>query len=221
MKRHLAAIALLAAGCAALAWAEVAPPSPSAVPREWQLDIQLEDLLPIQVQLAGETTPRIFWYLRYTVTNRTGQDHVFVPQFDLYTDTGQLLRSGQGVPSAVFGQIKELHNDPLLESMAGVAGKLLQGEDNAKSGVAIWRDFDPRSGSFDVFAGGLSGETLRVPLPVPLRQMQTDALGQQTEVTKDSLVLSKNLKLSYRVPGETQVRSRYPAILDGREWVMR
>jgi hypothetical protein len=220
MKRYPAAV-ILAAGLAALAWAQVNPPRPAPVSHAWQLDIQVEDLLPIQVQVAGETSPRVYWYLRYTVTNRTGADRVFVPQFDLYTDTGQLLRASQGVPSAVFHQIKQLHNDPLLEPMAGMAGKILQGADNAKSGVAIWRDFDPRAGAFDVFAGGLSGETIRVPLPVPITQTQTDPLGETTQVTRDALILSKSLQLHYRVPGEAQARSQHKAILDGRDWVMR
>ena len=220
MKRS-AALMILWVALTAAAWAQVAPLVPRPVARDWQLDIQFQDLLPIQVRVAGEAVPRVFWYLRYTVTNKTGEDRIFVPQFDLYTDTGQLIRSGQGVPSSVFGQIKQLHNDPLLESMANVAGKILQGADNAKSGVAIWRDFDPRAGSLDVFAGGLSGETRRVELPVPITVTVADALGKTTQVTKDALILSKALKLHYRVPGETAARSQYKAILDSRDWVLR
>jgi len=108
-----------------------------------------------------------------------------------------------------------------LQSMAGMAGKILQGEDNAKSGVAIFRDFDPQTGTFDVFVGGLSGLTVIVDLPVEISVTQTDAFGKSREVKLSQLLLSRTLKLTYSVPGEPPLRIRQGAGLIEQTWVMR
>ena len=75
--------------------------------------------------------------------------------------------------------------------MDGLTGKLLQGEDNAKSGVAIWRDFDAKAGAFDLLLGGLSGETAEIQLPKPIEVVETDTDGKETVVLKSKAILSK------------------------------
>ncbi len=210
------AIAAVLAGAAALA-----APRPADVPRHWQIDATFKDLLPIRIKLAGETAPRTFWYLRYEVTNNTGQDRVFVPELILYTDTGQVLRAGRNIPSAVFQAIKELHGDPLMLDAAAVAGKLLQGEENAKGGVAIWNDFDAEAASFDVFVSGLSGETMEIKLPRPVRAVETDRWGKRVEVIKDSILLAKSLRRHYVVPGEPATRAVTGVQFIKQDWVMR
>ena len=218
-RKHCAAP--MAAAVALIAACALTAPRPSETSDQWQLDVSFEDLHAIPVQLAGEPAAKTFWHMRYTVTNNTGQDRVFVPEFILYTDTGQVLRAGHRTPGAVFQSIKALYNDPLLQDVSEMAGKLLQGQDNAKSGVAIWPDFDPNAGAFDVFVSGLSGETVEVTLPKPLRVMETDAMGKQTEVVKDKIILSKTLDRRYTVQGRMNSAAGGTARLDGRTWVMR
>ncbi len=198
-------------------------PKPSEVPISWQLEFHAADVPhPIRVRVPGKSTPETFWYMRYTVTNRTGEDRIFVPDFVLYTDTGQVVRSGKRVPLIVFETVKKLHNDVLLTNVTGMTGKILQGEDNAKDGVAIFRDFDPKAGEFDIFVGGLSGETVELVLPRPIKVVEVDVkTGEKKKVTKTRVVLTRTLHLRYKIPGEQQARFRTKARLAKKTWVMR
>ncbi|MGA2265630.1 MAG: hypothetical protein ABSH10_04275 [Phycisphaerae bacterium] len=212
----LAAAVLIA--LAAQGWTA---PKPAEIPRYWQIDITFGDILPIQVKLPTEAAPRTFWYLRYKVTNNTGQDRIFVPEFLLYTDSGQVLRAWHQVPSSVFEEIKKTYNDPLLEDLSGTTGSLLQGAENAKEGVAIWTDFDPNASAFDVFVSGLSGETEEFQLPKPIHVTETDAAGKKVEVVKTTILLAKTLERHYAVAGEPAARSAATVHFLDEEWVMR
>jgi len=196
-------------------------PKPLTVPLQWQLEIELGDFRPIAVRLPDKKEDQIFWYLRYTVTNRSGDDRVFVPEVILYTDTGEIVRAGKQTPMAVFNKIKALYNDPLMKIPTAMTGKLLQGEDNAKSSVAIWPDFDPNAGKVSIFLGGLSGETTSVNLPAPIIVVEPDWRGQERPVTKDKLLLVKTLELQYAIPGEKAARRHLAPKLTKQHWVMR
>ena len=221
MKRIAVMIVVAAAIGALVAGDGYTAPQPSEAKITWELDISFDPPRPIRVQLPGTKTKQIFWYMLYTVTNRTGKDRLFVPDFNLYTDTGQLIRSGRKTPTSVFDAVKSLHNNPLLKNTANMAGKILQGEDNAKDSVAIWHDFDPKAGSFDIFAGGLSGETVRIKLPRPIRVIKTDARGKKTTVWQETLLLAKTLRLTYKIPGDAASRTRTAVRLAKKTWVMR
>lgn len=227
--RASAAILLAVAAAMAVAGDAPAAPKPLEAASTWQLDIDFHDPHPIQVQVPGEDKPRTFWYLLYTVTNHTvdeqtqkAAEQIFVPDFVLYTDTGQVLRTGQKTPAAaVFDTIKKSYNNPLLKDSVAMTGKLLHGDDNAKEGVAIWPAFDPQAGAVDIFIGGLSGETAEVALPKPITVTEKDALGKLKTVVKDTIILSKTLHLHYQIPGEAAARLRAPVILTKKDWVMR
>ena len=216
-RRCVVWMAAAVAVVSACAWTA---PKPSETSGQWQLDASFGDLHAITVRLAGDIAPKTFWCLRYTVTNNTGADRVFVPEFLLYTDTGEVLRAGRKIPSAVFQAVKSLYNDPLLEDVSGMTGKLLQGQDNAKSGVAIWPDFDPNAGAMDVFVSGLSGETAQVILPKPVRVSETDAAGKPVEVVKDKILLSRTMQRHYSVQGRW-AGGAAEAKFDEESWVMR
>ena len=196
-------------------------PKPTPVPINWELEIRTQPLESIELQLPGYATPQLFWFFRYTVVNDTGQDVIFVPDFVLYTDTGKMLRAGQRVPTAVFREIKKIYNEPLLKDMTSMTGKLLQGEDNAREGVAIWRDFDPKAGEIDIFIGGLSGESAKVQLPKPVEVVELDLEGNEVTVTKNSAILTKTLDMKYSVPGEAAARKLTRPKLLSTTWVMR
>ena len=117
-------------------------PQPSLSPKSWELKFEFEHPRQILITLPGEKKPRLYWYMLYTVTNNTGRDVEFFPAFDLLTDTLELIPDNVGVRSVVFDEIKKLQKRPLLERPEDVAGRLLQGEDNARESVAIWHDFD-------------------------------------------------------------------------------
>jgi len=197
------------------------PPKPLVVPRQWEFQVELDQLRCVPVRLAGEQTDRLFWYLRYTVTNLGRTDQVFVPELVLYTSTGELSRAGRKVPTVVFDKIKKLHGDPLLKTQTSVTRKILHGKDNAKSGAAIWPDFDRQSGTIDIFIGGLSGETKAIDLPAPVKVVETDWRGTRQTVVKKRLILAKTLHVRYAIPGEKGSRRASTPRLIKKEWVMR
>ncbi len=221
MKHCAAVVAIgLAAGLVSVARSGP-PPKPSDIQISWQLEFNYETPRMISLKLPGEQERHTYWYVLYKVTNHTGEDRVFAPDFVLYTDTGQILRAGEGVPAAVFTEIQKLHNNPLLVSMAAAAGPLLQGEDNAKDSVAIWRDFDPAARGFDIFVGGLSGEEEKVKLPAPIQTVVRDDRGELVEVTETEMVLIRTLMLQYKLPGEAESRRQITPELAKQQWVMR
>ncbi|MBN1553463.1 MAG: hypothetical protein JXA11_01865 [Phycisphaerae bacterium] len=197
----------------------ITAPEPNEAPVDWEIDIRYETPRAILVDVPGEAPPRRYWYFLYTVTNRSGEDHQFVPEIALYTNTGELVPSGKDVHPLVFQTIKSQRNNPLLRDTVGITGKLLQGEDNAKTGVAIFRDFDPAAASFTIFFGGLSGETAVIHLPEPIRLPDPLEEGKTIETSK--VTLSKTLALTYNVGAEAQSRTRADLRLVRKTWVMR
>ncbi len=212
--------ALLALGLAAI-WAGSAlsspPPKPSVVPVSWELEFIYQAPQTILLRLPGEAKAQRYWYMLYTVVNRTKADQVFVPEFTLYTDTGKVHRAGDGIPAAVFDAIQRRHNNPLLLDSASIIGKILQGEDNAKDGVAIWPDIDHDARNFDIFIAGISGERAVVPLPASGPADDAVQPGQ----SKGQAVLAKTMQLNYTLPGEAAARERTVPRLNSQEWVMR
>lgn len=216
MKRTLA----LAVGTVGLATSlALGVPRPSAVPMDWELDFKFQDLKRIQVCVPGQR-PRVYWYMIYTVTNNTGQDVVFHPEFSLVTNTLQVLPAMVDVDPEVLTAIKNEYSAtyPWLEHPNKVVGKLLQGKDNARDAVAIWPDFDPKASLIDVFVGGLSGEIVAVPNPL----FVPGKAGSETMPSR--FVLRKTLQIHYSLPTDPANRERTTPARSGQEaveWVMR
>ncbi|MCY2930332.1 MAG: hypothetical protein NTV86_12700 [Planctomycetota bacterium] len=204
-------------------------PQPSKVPVSWEIEFDSVEPRAVMVRPEGESKPRLFWYLKYTVTNhyrdKEGKNHdlAYNPSFTLYTDTGEVLKANMAVPEAVYQQIVKIENDPLMISPAGMVGKdLLHGSDNAKTSVAIWPDFDPKAGQFDVFVGGLSGETQIVTLKDPVKENRKDPItGEAKEEEVKEITLVKTLQLTYTIPGEASARAHVSPTLAEKKWVMR
>jgi len=227
MKRILVSTALLV-GLAAIIPQAMTAPEPFEVPTTWELTFDFSPPQPITVTLPGKKKPVTFWYMLYSVTNMTrnpetgrGTDQNFIPEFVLYTNTGQTAVSNRRLPNGVFDAIKKRHNNPLLKDHTEIIGKLLYGKDNAKDGVAIWPDFDAKTGSFDVFVGGLSGETAELKLPRPVTVTETDVNGIETTEVKYKIILHKSLQLGFSVKGETGNRTYAKAKPTGKKWVLR
>jgi len=228
MRIITAVLVLASAVSAAYGGSEGKAPIPLEVPAKWQLAIEVENPKPIHVQLAGEDKPTAFWYVLYKVTNRYRDpvtnkptEQSFAPEFTMYTSTGQLLRAGKKTRGEVYDAIKKRHQNPLLKDMVSITGKLLFGHDNAKDGVAIWRDFDPKAGAIDIFIGGLSGETFLIKLPKPVKITRTDSRGKSVTKETGFLRITKTLQLSYKVPGEGKARFHMPVKLVKKKWILR
>jgi hypothetical protein len=198
---------------ASLASAKKYPePSPYPLVRTfWYLKFKHAIPMRIAVALPGRA-PAPYWYLPYTVTNDSGNEVEFVPQFEMVTQDGKVHRSDKGIPLAVFQAIKKREGNKLLLSAAQIAGPLHQGEDQAKDGVAIWEEPMPRMGEFSIYVGGLSNEFVNMTDDdgKPLK----DADGQQ-------IILRKTLQLNFVIWGD-EVKPDLDEVHGKPErWVMR
>ncbi len=186
-------------------------PTPSIYPVSWQFDFTHGLPQRIVVQVPGKG-PLPFYYMTYTVTNLTGQERLYFPNFVMVSRQGKSIRSDDHIPAGVFEAIKKREGNPALESANQIAGALRQGEDQAKDGVAIWPEPDPRMGAFSIYVGGLSGEFV----------ILKDAKGKPLQDEKGNpIILRKTLQLNYLIqgdeiyPGEDQVNKV------AERWVMR
>lgn len=181
-------------------------PEPAVVPQSWDLTFKFSDPKPIAVSdVTGEV--KWYWYMTYKVTNRTGEDQLFVPEVQVATDAGDVIRSGKDVPSAVFFAIKQKQGNGLLESPNQVVGKLLQGEDFARESVIVWPAFDHDISQLNLFIAGLSGETTVIKNPK----------------SGDPVIFRKVLMVSYLLPGDDMntPKDQQAVVEDGKQWIMR
>ena len=187
-------------------------PKPSIYPTSWELKFEHDTPRRIVVEVPGESAPVAYWYLTYTVTNDTDAEQLFLPVFEMLTREGKVLRSDQNIPKKVFDRIKEIEGKQFLEPFTSVGGEIRLGEDEARDGVAIWREPDSRMGTFDIFVQGLSGET----------QTLRDANGKPlTSPDGKPIILRKSLQLTYQVRGDEVYPGRDSLVERDRRWVMR
>jgi hypothetical protein len=183
MRRSLPLCAALAvsllAGILPSASPVQAAPQPSVLPVSWELDVKFD--APKRLIIDHKA----YWFIHYTVTNNTNQDQLFTPEFQLITDTGQIVDGNKNTPQPVLDSIKNLYGKLLLTPLQ-VLGRLLQGEDNAKDSVAVFSGIDSDARSFTIYASGFSGETAQV----------TDPINGKT------VLLHKAIQLKYDVPGQ-------------------
>jgi hypothetical protein len=193
-----AAIALLATALA------VAAPQPDAVPSRWQLTVEPG---PLRVMLVDtpDAGVRPFYYWTFDVQNNTGEDQFLAPKFELATDTGQIYRSGRGVPREVTEEILRRLRNPLLEDELSAQGRLLQGEEHAKTVLVVWPVQELDVDEISIYASGLSGETDTVIRPD----------------TGETVVLRQTLMLRHDVPGTLNIRTSEPLSRTLERWIMR
>jgi len=204
----LAAIALVvcSAGVSGMVFAR--PPEPDPIPSRWEFDIDLGKLRLAYVSDAqGET--KAYFYLTYTVTNNTGEDRTFTPQFDLVVGEGDPRQSGLGVPPRVTETLKARLDNPFLEDQVEVLGTLLQGREHAKDSLAIWPAQDLISDELVVYATGFSGESKMITFEDP-------ESGEERE-----FLLRKTLMVRYDAPGNLSRLGDRPLAARVKRWIMR
>jgi hypothetical protein len=194
-------------------------PKPSVFPISWELKFEHSAPKRIVVRTPGTINPVAYWYMTFTVTNNTSEEQRFLPVFEMLMGDGTVIRSDKEIPAGVFDEIRKRERRKSLEPMEKIAGRLLIGEDQARDGVAIWREPTTRMGTFHIFAGGLSGET------VIMKEGQEIQIKDWTKVTdaekKKLTTLRKTLDMTYQIPGD-EIKPEEDAInSQGEEWVMR
>ena len=187
-------------------------PKPSPYRISWELKFEHETPRRMVVQVPGKSAPVAYWYMTYTVTNKTDQERTYLPFFELYTTEGKVLRSDRNIPKKVFDTIKEREKKQFMEPWTTLGGELLIGEDQAKDGVCIWEEPMPRMGKFSIFCGGLSGEIVT---------LKDDAGAPKKDKDGNPIILRKTLQLNYHIRGDEVYPGEDDVNPEAAVWVMR
>lgn len=208
-------VGLTVLSAAALGMAGMAP-EPDPIPRRWELELEAGSLRSISLitddrgnQDPSDDLYGDFLFLTYRVTNYTGRDLFFAPTFTLTNDSGEILRSGQGVPADVTSRLLAELDQAFLQSEFEVLGVLHQGPENARDVVVIWPLNDRTIDEAAVYAAGFSGEAKGYRVLDP----QTGDFRTET--------LRKTYMIRYGIPGEINPREPFPFHEVERRWVMR
>lgn len=191
-------------------------PQPSPYPVSWDFKFEYQTPKRVVVRTAPGREPEAFWYMTFTVANLSREEHNFLPRFELLTNDGEVIRSDNNIPLVVLETIRIKEHNARLEGLNDIAGVLRVGEDQAKDGVAIWREPNPRMGRFSIFAAGLSGEA------VILKDDKGNAVERNNpEGKKEPVVLWKTMELDYLMPGDEKNPGNDVIELVEQKWVMR
>src|SRR3954470_21458228 len=82
-------------------------PKPSPYPKSWELKFEHGIPKRVVVQVPNSVVPRAYWYMTYSVTNETDKEQLFLPAFELLTESGKVVRNDINIPRAVFDAIKK------------------------------------------------------------------------------------------------------------------
>ncbi len=185
------------------------PPKPPAARTraidQWELDYQVG---PLRLYKDGETG-EAFWYATYTIVNRTGRDRSIAPQWSILDEEGRLFNAGEGVSRRIQRAVQTLLANPLHEDQSAVIGDIMTGEENAKSGVAIWK-VGPEARRFSILVSGLSN----------IKKTSDDP------TTKKPIVLKKTRRIDYQMSCDrATLIGEVPMTPSGVEqnprWIMR
>ncbi len=205
--RRLSIFARLAPWCTGVAALLLAAtvvgayPKPSPVPYRWELTFEPGDLRLWRDASSGD----YYWFFTYKVTNRTGDEQVWAPEFTLFNDAGEILRSGRGVSSRVTDTLLGVIGNELMEPQNAVIGEIFQGAEHAREGLVIWPADRIDVNEITIFIAGISGETAAVADPI----------------TGDEVILRKTLQRDYLIPGNVVARGTAPAPLVKETWILR
>lgn len=209
---------LLSGACAVLGVSLLASgyPKPNPYPLSWELRFEHGHPKRFVIAPKGAEQPQAYWYMTFTVTN-TGSDEVkFLPVFEMLTEDGRVLRSDDNVPAVVLETIRIREKNRHLLSIADIAGPLRVGPDQARDGVAIWRESSAEMGHFSIFIKGLSGEATILRDEQGRQVVRPGPDGKPAPV-----VLWKTLQLRYHIAGDDRAPGHDVCELVDQEWIMR
>jgi len=175
----------------------------------WTFDLQFEHPQPIVVRTPGGQR-EVYWYLVYTVTNRAKEAKQFIPAFTLYTDKAVLRRAG--VFPSVHEAVKAARKIRFLQNAVTMHGKVMPGEGNARTGVAIFAPLDRDTDRFSIFCEGMSGQYVERP-----------NLAAKPDAPDDKKVvrLRKTLALTYKLPGDKWWLNLDQPVFVSKKWTWR
>ena len=181
-------------------------PEPSIYPIEWQLGFKYG--MPKRLVVGTDA----YWYMTYTVTNKTGKEQIWAPSFQMVDNDGKIINAGHDINPVAFDKIKQIERNRFLVPANKAVHELHQGDDQAKDSVAIWKEPNPRMGTFKIYIGGLSGEVV---------VLKDDDGKEVKDPDGQPVLLRKTLELTYAIYGDEFYPQRHDVHFLGEKWVMR
>ncbi len=191
-------------------------PKPNPYPVSWQLKFEHSMPQRIVVTPSGAKAAEAYWYMRYTVTNLSKDEQTFLPVFELMTGNGEVIRSDKDIPDSVLAEIRLREKNRGLLTVNQIAGSLRVGIDQARDGVAVWKEPMIEMGRFRIFVAGLSGEAQMLKDDKGVEVQKTAADGKKTPV-----VLWKTFMMEYLMLGDEVRPGHDPLELVTEDWLMR
>lgn len=192
----------------------------------WTFDFRFDHPQPLVVTTPGGEK-EVYWYLVYTVTNRAEKEKTYIPTFTLFSDTAAVRRAG--VFPTVFEAIKKNRKIRFLENAVRMHGKVLPGDDNARTGVAIFAPLDRNTDRFTIFCEGLSGRYIercqkcgspRTERSKSDPRLKCLACGS-TQIGEKVIRLRKTLAITYKLPGDKWWLNQDQVIFVSKKWTWR
>ncbi|MEM6504894.1 MAG: hypothetical protein AAF711_05465 [Planctomycetota bacterium] len=219
MKRLLPALLCAATLCAAPTFAQDeekpadATPQPDAVTQDWSFDFEYTQPDTIAIE-KPDGSIEWYWYMTYKVTNFEEDELFFDPRIVIQSNNGDIVTANLGVDASVFKEVRNLLENPLLQSPLEVPGRVFKGKNYTKQSAIIWKVSEEDVDSFKVFVGGIYGETKTVKDPATGNPIMIPVIDALTgEVEKDAsgndvmqpLLVKRTRMISYRTPGTTEL----------------
>jgi len=202
-------------------------PTPSPYPISWELKFEHGTPHRIAVDVTHSVSPRAYWYMTYTVTNEGDKEQRFYPQIELLTADGKLHASDERTPTKVFEEIRLAVHNKFLEPYTSISGPIRLGPAEARDGVAVWPETQPRMDRFSIFITGLSGEAVIMKL-VDGKLTKVDqpqdiySPDKEGELLKKGLtILRKTLQLNFFIRGDEVYPGEDEVNKASEEWIMR
>jgi hypothetical protein len=181
------------------------------VPDIWALDIKFNAVRYILVDTPDKGR-KLYWYMSYVVTNKTGAGRKFIPQFELVTAAGKTFNDSIHPRAEAAIKAREEPTIPLYNSVT-ISSKDLEatpkeGAAREYRGVAIWPDMEPGDESvkaFTVYVYGLSNGYVKV----------------EDENTKKPVLKRKVLRIDFDKPGDVLNRRESEIRLKDHSWTYR
>ncbi len=148
---------------------------------------------------------QMYAYITFDLLNSTGSDRRFAPRFELLTDEGVVIESGNSVPSNVTRAIRTGLGDPLMEDQFEILGSVLEGKENARRGLIVWHMKETAPTEITVFISGLSRVSDKNPHPT----------------SGEPLVRRKAMRVEYLVPGDAIPHTTVSYEPEKIDWIMR
>lgn len=201
-----AALALGASTLLTVPVSQAAAPEPSPVSIAWEFTFDAGPMRLAWVEVDGKTQP--YFFLTYKVTNYSGEDLLLAPDITLVSDGIHTQRSDSGIPDSVTQEILRRLDNPLISSQIDIVDTVLQGQEHAREGVAIWRAEHLDADEVAVYFSGLSGE------------FESYVVGREGD-DPNRYTLRKTMMLRYATPGNIADQGARPLELAEQRWVMR